>query len=106
MLTSGRRTGANPASARPIALTAEEATLHHANANRSFRLKRCLEFIKSAGGSGCTTAELQSWTRSMAPATDVSELRQGGYIIDCVRAGTTKSGRKLYTYTYRGRKFA
>jgi hypothetical protein len=80
--------------------------MHAANVEHSSRLLRALFYIKSAGKNGCTTAELQSYSESMAPATDVSELRQSGYLIECRRDGTTHGGRKIYRYTYLGRSMS
>ena len=78
--------------------------MHHGNPDRSRRLARALAYVQSAGPVGCTTAELQSWTLSMAPATDISELRQSGYQIDCKAEGMN-NGRRVYRYTYQGRIF-
>jgi hypothetical protein len=79
--------------------------MHAARADKSFRLQRCLEYIKSAGPNGATTAEIQAWTHSMAPATDISEIRHSGYIIERTYEGRTRSGRQVNRYTYRGRTF-
>ena len=79
--------------------------MHAANPDRSFRLKHALDYLKDAGSYGVTTAQLQVATFSMAPATDVSELRQSGYLIDCTNEGTNENGRKVYRYTYRGRTY-
>ncbi len=79
--------------------------MHAADPSRSKRLARALDYIKSCGPIGCTTAELQNYTSSMAPATDVSELRHAGYFIDCEFDCINKNGRRVYTYRYRGRKF-
>ena len=71
--------------------------MHAANPEKSRRLARTLEILKSSP-RGVTTAELQAWTGSMAPATDCSELRQSGYRIAC-RFQETKNGRRIYRYT-------
>ena len=78
--------------------------MHAANPDRSKRLSRALDYIRSCGAHGCTTAELQGYTGSMAPATDVSELRRSGYLIDCECDGINIKGRRVYTYRYRGRR--
>ena len=75
--------------------------MHAGSPDRSQRLKRTLDYIKSAASSGCTTAEIQGWTHSMAPATDVSELRQSGYLIECSQ-DPMRNGRRVYRYTYKG----
>lgn len=78
--------------------------MHAANAEKSQRLRKCLNFLRSWGSKGVTTAELQGFTASMAPATDVSELRAQGYEIDCTYQGKSERGRRVYRYTYRGKK--
>jgi hypothetical protein len=78
--------------------------MHAADPARSFRLYRALDYIKSCGHFGCTTAELQAHTGSMAPGTDVSEIRQNGYLIACDYEGKTKHGRRIYRYRFVGKK--
>lgn len=78
--------------------------MHAGNPERSKRLARALDYIRSCGPIGCTTAELQNYTGSMAPATDVSELRRNGYLIDCDFDCVNKNGRRVYTYRYQGRR--
>jgi hypothetical protein len=78
--------------------------MHAAKVEKSTRLRKCLMFLRAAGRPGATTAELQGFTASMAPATDVSELRAQGYEIDCTYQGTSRRGRKVYRYTYKGKK--
>lgn len=78
--------------------------MHYADPERSLRLTRTLRYLNSCAGYGCTTAQLQAATASMAPSTDVSELRQSGYQIDCKNEGMSVQGRRIYRYTYRGRK--
>lgn len=79
--------------------------MHAADPSRSERLARALDFVRSAGPIGCTTAEIQSYTGSMAPATDVSELRAAGYLIECRCEGTNGNGRRVYRYKFLGRRF-
>lgn len=78
--------------------------MHAGNPERSYRLARTLMLLKSAGPRGVTTAELQAWSNSMAPATDVSELRANRHQIDCRCQGVNSTGRRVYRYTYRGKK--
>ena len=80
-----------------------EMTMHKANAEKSYRLKQTLHVLR-AFPDGPTTWDIQSWCGSMAPATDISELRQNGYIIDCEYAGKTATGRKIFRYHLRGKK--
>jgi hypothetical protein len=75
--------------------------MHSGNPDTSRRLARTLEILKSHP-RGVTTAELQAWTGSMAPATDCSELRQSGYRIGCLYEGTSQNGRRVYRYTLDG----
>lgn len=79
--------------------------MHNANPSKSRRLTRALDYLKACRPYGCTTAELQAFTGSMAPATDVSELRHAGYLVECKCDGVNKNGRRVYTYRYLGRKF-
>jgi hypothetical protein len=83
----------------------DEMSMHAADPSRSQRLARALAFVKSFGSFGCTTAQLQGYTGSMAPATDISELRHAGYLIDCKMDGVKPNGRRVYRYKYLGRKF-
>lgn len=80
--------------------------IHFANADKSFRLHRCLDYLKSCKSIGCTTAEIQSYTGSMAPHTDIAELRANGYLIERIREPNTRSGRQVHRYTFKGRRFA
>ena len=77
--------------------------MHAANPEKSQRLAHTLDTIRAFGKFGLTTAQLQAHTGSMAPSTDVAELRQRGYRIDCNYVGKN-NGRRIYRYTYRGRK--
>lgn len=76
--------------------------MHAANPARSKRLKLTLKYLEFAPG-GRTTAEIQEHTGSMAPATDISELRHSGYLIACRFDGQSERGRRVYRYTYLGR---
>jgi hypothetical protein len=69
----------------------------------SRRLSRTLSYLKAAGAVGATSAELAGFTLSVAPGTDVSELRQNGYLIECRYEGQSQTGRKVYRYLYQGR---
>jgi hypothetical protein len=77
--------------------------MHAANPDRSFRLARTLMLLKSCGTRGCTTAEIQAWSNSMAPATDISELRANGHNIP-KPTSTVRNGRRVFRYVYRGKK--
>jgi len=77
--------------------------MHAANPEKSERLARTLYIIRSFGKFGLTTAQLQFHTGSVAPSTDVAELRQHGYNVECEYEGK-RDGRRIYRYTYRGRK--
>lgn len=76
--------------------------MHNGTPERSHRLRLTLDFLRQCGPNGCTTAELQRATGSMAPATDCSELRQSGHEIKCRCLGTWR-GRRVYQYVYKGR---
>lgn len=77
--------------------------MHKANALKSERLQRMLSVLR-AFPTGATTFDLQTLTYSMAPSTDVSELRANGYIIERRYEGRTSTGRHINRYTYKGRK--
>ena len=76
--------------------------MHAGNPERSRRLARLLDLLQ-ASPRGITTAEIQIWTGSMAPATDVSELRQSGYRITRTCEGKNKNGRQVNRYTLLGK---
>ena len=77
--------------------------MNNANAEKSARLQRTLEILR-AFPEGATTFDLQCLSNSMAPATDVSECRANGYDIECRYQGKTSTGRRIYSYHYKGRK--
>lgn len=71
---------------------------HAAKIENSDRLKKLLRVLDS--GEEFTTAELQTITNSMAIHSDVHELRQNGYKINC-RYSKSKSlffNRKVFCY--------
>ncbi len=72
--------------------------MHFCNADHSLRLKRTLNALVEVGRSGITSAALAQRTGSVAVATDVSELRKNGYVIDCKYLYKTATGRKVFTY--------
>lgn len=72
-------------------------SMHAANPERSQRLSKTLMAVSRRGG--CTTMELAKATGSVAPSTDVSELRQRGWNVLSSYEGRTKTGRKVYRYT-------
>jgi hypothetical protein len=78
--------------------------MHAAKADKSERLSRTLHYIQTWGSLGATSAEIHAWTGSMAVATDISELRQNGYHIDCKYDGINHDGRKIFRYTFKGKK--
>ena len=75
-------------------------TLHAAHPDRSERLRRMLEALEDRPGS--TTMALQERTKSCAVATDISELRSRGYVIERIGDGT-RNGRRINRYYIRGR---
>lgn len=78
--------------------------MHYANPEKSKRLSRLLTLLRATRRSGVTTSEIQSWTNSNAPATDISELRCSGHVIPPAEyERTTNAGRKVYRYRYAGR---
>jgi hypothetical protein len=77
--------------------------MHHGS-DTTPRLSRTLRFLQAHQYTGCTTQELQLFTGSMAPATDCSELRRSGHLIECKSEGMNGNGRRVYRYFYRGKK--
>ncbi len=77
--------------------------MNWANSATSKRLRKVLDVLTTAGGKGATSFEIARATGSVAPATDVSELRRSGYVIECVYEGKTPAGRKIFRYTLLGR---
>lgn len=60
--------------------------MHHAKAEKSYRLQRVLESLRSHP-RGISSMTLIRTAQVVAPGTAVSELRQQGYDIKCVRKG-------------------
>lgn len=77
--------------------------MHNADAEKSARLKRTLEVLH-AFPEGATTWDIQCLTNSMAPATDISEIRQNGYDVICKYEGKTSTNRRIYRYRLNGRR--
>lgn len=75
--------------------------MHAGNPDRSARLAKTLAVLK-AWPNGVTTVHLQKSTGSMAPATDVSELRAAGHLIDCNQE-PMQNNRRIFRYTYKGK---
>jgi hypothetical protein len=71
--------------------------VHNADVEKSPRLTRTLEVLR-AFPEGATTWDIQCLTNSMAPSTDVAELRQNGYDIICQYEGQTSSKRRIFRY--------
>lgn len=70
--------------------------MHFANTKNSVRLQLMLTALQRGGTY--STADLQSLTRDMAPATTISELRRNGHVIKCCYGWTTAEGRRVYLY--------
>lgn len=77
--------------------------MHNADAEKSPRLMRTLEVLK-AFPEGATTWDLQCLTNSMAPATDISEIRQNGYDVVCTYEGKTSTNRRIFRYHLNGKR--
>jgi hypothetical protein len=76
--------------------------MHAGNPERSARLRRTLGALRVSGLRGLTTAQLQTITRSCAVHSDVSELRQNGYLVSCNQE-PMRAGRRVYRYTLKGK---
>jgi hypothetical protein len=70
--------------------------MHAANVERSARLQRTLEFLRSRGEQGATSMEIQEQCQTVAPATGISELRSQGHTITC--CAVTINGRRRWRY--------
>ena len=70
--------------------------MHNANIETSKRLQDTLGALIAFDEP--TTREIQQSTGSMSVSTDISELRQNGYEIDCWQDRKTENGRKIYRY--------
>lgn len=66
---------------------------------KSPRLQTLLAFLKERGNLGATSAEIHLRTGSVAPGTDVSELRANGYSVLCAFEKMTTTRRRVYRYT-------
>jgi hypothetical protein len=75
----------------------------HAAKDDSPRLAKLLRVLQAHKGPGITTFEIQQWTNSCAPATDISELRRNGYEIERVYQGKNENGRQVNRYYLKGR---
>lgn len=75
--------------------------IHHADPEKSSRLRGILKMLIVRGAQGATTAELQQVNNNMAPGTSVSEIRACGYGIECIYENTSPDGRKTYRYFLR-----
>lgn len=70
--------------------------MHFANIEKSNRLQKLMDVLKD--GYEHVTHEIQQRTGSMAPATDVSEARHNGAMINCRYICRSETGRKVYGY--------
>lgn len=70
--------------------------MHHATLERSARLQKTLDVLLD--GEYHTTADIQRHTGSMAPGTDISELRANNIAIDPAKFIKKENGRSIYAY--------
>jgi hypothetical protein len=70
--------------------------MHFANIQHSDRLQKLMSVLSD--GYEHVTHEIQQRTGSMAPATDVSEARKNGVMINCRYICRSEGGRKVYGY--------
>ena len=70
--------------------------MHAADLSKSNRLQKLMAVL--ADGYEHVTHEIQQRTGSMAPATDVSEARHNGAMINCRYICRSDTGRKVYGY--------
>ena len=55
--------------------------------------------LKSAGGKGLTTIEINERCQTTRASSDISELRQNGVEVQVDFNGTSQNGRKVYRYS-------
>ena len=70
--------------------------MHHANIQRSERLRRVLAALSS--GQWITTMALGYAAKSTRPSSDVSELRHSGVEVDCEYVGPSETGARVHKY--------
>ena len=76
--------------------------IHAGSPETSARIRATLDILVERGERGATTAEIQARTGSMAPGTDVAELRvylrRRGQAVRCDYQGKSANGAKIYRY--------
>lgn len=77
--------------------------MHSADVDKSERLRRTLDVL-NAFPEGAITWDIQCLTNSMAPATDISELRHNGYDVACKYEGKTSTNRRIFRYRLNSKK--
>jgi len=76
--------------------------MNYARIGKSNRLQVLYRALERAGKKGLTTAGLIDATASVAPHSDVAELRANGYEVSCKYEARTSSGRRIYRYRLLG----
>ena len=67
------------------------------------RLRETLRVLRSRKKH--TTAAIASFTNSVSVHSDIDDLRHLGYDIECKYSHTNaQTGRRIYTYEYKGKK--
>lgn len=77
---------------------------HGERLDKSKRLRGLLWYFRNCGRRGLTTREIANWTGSVAPHSDVSDLRSNGINITRTREPNTPEGRQVHRYRLEEKK--
>jgi hypothetical protein len=72
--------------------------MRHHGGKLTPRTQRLLAHLKQRGFRGATSLEISRVVGTVSPATDASDLRRCGFIIDCSYDHMTDRGRRVYRY--------
>jgi predicted ArsR family transcriptional regulator len=73
--------------------------MHAAKVEKSERLKRVLQLLRSRGSKGATTREIIEAAQVCAVNSIIAELRANGFHIECRFEQRTDRGAAIYRYT-------
>lgn len=73
--------------------------MHAAKVEKSRRLQRVLELLRSRGPRGATTREIRDVADVCAVNSIIAELRANGLHVDCEFVERHSNGSAIYRYT-------
>lgn len=73
--------------------------MHAARIEKSKRLQRVLELLRSRGRKGATTRDIIDVAHVCAVNSIIAELRANGFVIDCSFVQRLPTGAAIYRYT-------